>query len=86
MTSTSLIMTKRKDASKLVVWDAPPNDLVKTVLKEIRVVPIEMLDEREKFGFILWGPIRGNVSGGKVIDNDSEPRRSRDGKEMFIRK
>ena len=63
MTSTCLIMTKREDAMKLTIWDTPPNDLVGTMLKEIRVVPKEMFHLRKELGFIILGPIRGNVTG-----------------------
>ena len=68
-------MTEREDTAELMVWDAPPNDLIGTVFEEIRVIPKEMFDLRKEFGLFLWGPMRGNLTACKVVDNVGEPRR-----------
>jgi hypothetical protein len=36
-------MTEGKNAVEFRIWDTPPNDLVRTVFEEVRIVPIEML-------------------------------------------
>jgi len=38
MSPTSLIMTKRKDNSHLMIGNASPKDLVRAVLKQIKVI------------------------------------------------
>jgi len=49
-------MTKRKDTSHLMVGNAPPKDLVRTVFKQIGVILDKELHKVEESIFIILNP------------------------------
>ena len=56
MPPTCLVMMKRKDSSHLMVENAPPKNLVRTILKQIRVMPNKEFHEVEDPISIILGP------------------------------
>jgi len=46
-------MTKRKDTSHLMVGNAPPKDLVRTIIKQIGVIPNKELYKVEESIFVI---------------------------------
>lgn len=86
MAPKSLIMTKRKYTSKVMIRKTPPNDLVRIILEKLGIIPKEIFDLWKKLGFILLRPIRRNITSDKVVHNISKPRSKRNRKKVFIRK
>jgi hypothetical protein len=39
MASTSMIMTKGDDIRLLMLRNTPPNDLIRTILEQVRIIP-----------------------------------------------
>jgi len=48
MSPTCLVMTKRKDTPHFIVGNTPPKNLVRAVLKQIRIIPNKELNEVEE--------------------------------------
>jgi len=48
--------------------------LVRIIFEKIRVFPIVMSYLWEEPIFLLFGPLRRNISNGKVVHNVSKPR------------
>jgi hypothetical protein len=58
MASTSMIMTKRDDIGLVRLRDASPNDLIGTILEQIRIVPEKVLHHGHELGLILPPPMQ----------------------------
>ena len=48
MSTTSRGMTESQDTVKLILWDTTPNDLVRTVFEQMRIIPVKELDLRKE--------------------------------------
>jgi hypothetical protein len=55
--STSMIMTKGDDIGSVMHKYTPPNDLVGTILEQIRIIPEKVLHHGQKFELILSPPM-----------------------------
>ena len=64
-------MTKRKDTSYLMIRNAPPKDLIKTVLKQIGVIHNKELYKVEESIFVILSPILRDPTNNYVIHNIS---------------
>jgi hypothetical protein len=55
--STSMIMEKGDDIRLVMLRDTSPNDLIKTILKKVRIVPEKIFHHGHKLGLILSFPM-----------------------------
>ena len=56
MSTTRLIMAKRKNTPYLIIWNATSDDLVGTIFEQVWIVPIEIFHLGHEFAFVLFGP------------------------------
>jgi hypothetical protein len=67
MASTSMIMTEGDDTGLVKLGNAPLNDLIRTILKQVRIIPEEILHHGHKFGLILPPPMQRHLTGDKIV-------------------
>ena len=73
MAATGMIMTKRDDAGLVMVGNASPDDLIGTILKQVRIIPEEILHHGQEFGLILPPSMQRHLAGDKIVHYVSEP-------------
>jgi hypothetical protein len=74
MASTSMIVTKGDDIGLAKLRDASPNDLIGTILQQIRIVPEKVLHHGHELGLILPPPMQRHLTGDKIVYYISKPR------------
>jgi hypothetical protein len=74
MAPTSMIMTKRDDIGLVKFRYTSPNDLIGTILEQIRIIPKKSFHLGQKFDFILLPSMHRHLAGNKVVHYFSEPR------------
>jgi hypothetical protein len=72
--STSMIMTKGDDIGLVKLRYTPPNDLIGTILEQIRIIPEKGLHLRQKFELILLPPMQKHLVGDKIVHDVRIPR------------
>jgi len=71
---TSMIVTKGDDTRLVGLGDTSPNDLIGTILEQIRIIPEEILHHGHEFGLILPPPMQRHLTGNKIVYYVSKPR------------
>jgi hypothetical protein len=67
MASTSMIMTKGDNIGLVMLRYTPPNDLVETILEQIRIVPKKGLHHGQKFDLILPPPMQRHLADDRIV-------------------
>jgi hypothetical protein len=73
MASTSMIMTKGDDIGLVMLRYTSPNDLVGTILEQIRIIPEKGFHHGQKFDLILSPPMQRHLAGDKIVHYVSKP-------------
>ena len=73
MATTGMIMTEGDDIGLIMLRYTSPNDLIRTILKQIRIIPKEIFHHDQKFEFILLSPMQRHLAGDKIVHYISEP-------------
>jgi hypothetical protein len=71
--STGMIMTEGDDARLVRLGNASPNDLIGTILEQVRIFPEKILHHGHKFGLILPSPMQRHLTGDKIVYYVSKP-------------
>jgi hypothetical protein len=71
--STCMIMTKGDDIGLVKLRYTPPNDLVRTILEQIRIILEKGLHYGQKFELILLPPMQRDLAGNKIVHYVSKP-------------
>jgi len=74
MASTSMIVTKGDDIGLVRLRDASPNDLIGTILEQIRIVPEKVLYHGHELGLISPPPMQRYLTGDKIVYSITKPR------------
>jgi hypothetical protein len=72
--STSMIVTKGDDTRLVGLGDTSPNDMIGSILEQIRIVPEKILHHGHEFGLILPPPMQRHLTGDKIVYYVSKPR------------
>jgi hypothetical protein len=67
MASTCMIMTKGDDIGLVKLKYTPPNDLIGTILEQIRIIPEKCLHPGQKFELILLPLMQRHLAGNKIV-------------------
>jgi hypothetical protein len=67
MATTSFCMAEFYDTKGLIIWDTSPQDLIRVVFKQIRIIPIEISYVNKEFALILRCPSLRNETLDKVV-------------------
>jgi hypothetical protein len=67
MASTGMIMTKGDDIGLIILRYTPRNDLIGTILKQIRIIPEKVLHHGQKFELILSPPMQKHLASDKIV-------------------
>jgi hypothetical protein len=67
-------MTKADDIGLVLLRDTSPNDLIRTILEKIRIVPKKVLHHGYKLGLILPHPMQRHMTGDKIVHYINKPR------------
>jgi hypothetical protein len=62
MATTGIIMTERDDIGLVMLRYTSPNNLIGTILKQIRIIPEKVFHHGQKFEFIL-SPLNAKAFG-----------------------
>ena len=73
MASTSIIMTKGDDIRLVMLRNTPPNDLIGTILEQVRIIPKKLLHHGQKLGLILSPPMQRHLTCDKIVHYISKP-------------
>jgi hypothetical protein len=68
-----MITTKGDDFGLVILRYIPPNDLVRKLLEQIRIIPKKGLHHGQKFDLILLPPMRRHLAGDEIIHYVSKP-------------
>jgi hypothetical protein len=71
-----MIMAKGDDIRLVMLRDTSPNDLIRTILKKVRIIPEKkkkILHHGHKLGFILSPPMQRHVTSDKIVHYICEP-------------
>jgi hypothetical protein len=68
-----MIMTEGDDTGLVRLGNASPNDLIGTILVQVRIVPEKILHHGHKFGLILPPPMQRHLTGDKIVYYVSKP-------------
>jgi hypothetical protein len=74
MASTSMIMTKGDDIDLVKFRYASPNDLIRTILEQVRIIPKKGFQLGQKFEPILLPPMQRHLVSNKIVHYISKPR------------
>jgi hypothetical protein len=74
MASTCMIITKGDDIGLVKFRYASSNDLIGTILEQIRIVPKKVFHLGQKFELILLPPMQRHLAGNKIVHYVSKPR------------
>jgi hypothetical protein len=67
MATTSFCMAEFYNIKGLIIWDTSPQDLIRAVFKQIRIIPIEISYLNKEFAPILRCPSLRNETLDKVV-------------------
>jgi hypothetical protein len=67
------IMTEGDDTGLVRLRNTSPNDLIGTILEQVRIVPEKILHHRHEFGLILPPPMQRHLTGDKIVHYVSKP-------------
>ena len=73
MASTSMIMTEGDDVGLVRLKYTSPNNLIGTILKQIRIIPEKVFYHGQKIEFILSTLIQRHLASDKIVYYVSEP-------------
>jgi hypothetical protein len=73
MASTIMIMIERDDTGLVRLVNASSNDLIETLLEQVRVVLEKILHHGHEFGLILPSPMQRHLTGDKIVHYVSKP-------------
>ena len=73
MATTGMIMTKGDDIGFVMLRYTSPNDLIGTILKQIRIIPKKIFHHGQKLEFILSPPMQRHLASDKIVHYISEP-------------
>lgn len=65
--STGMIMTEGDDTGLVRLGNASPNDMIGTILEQVRIVPKKILHHGHEFGLILQPPMQRHLTGDKIV-------------------
>ena len=68
-----MIMTKGDDIGLVILRYTSPNDLVGTIVEQIRIILEKGLHHVQKFDLILSPPMQGHLAGDKIVHYVSKP-------------
>jgi hypothetical protein len=71
--STCMIMTKGDNIGLVMLKYTPPNDLLGTILEQIRIIPEKGLHHGHKFELLLLAPLQRLLAGDKIVHYVSKP-------------
>ena len=71
--TTGMIMTEGDDIGLAMLRYTSPNDLIWTILNQIRIIPKKIFQHGQKFKFILSPPMRRHLAGDKIVHYVNEP-------------
>jgi hypothetical protein len=71
--STSMIVTKGDDTRLVELGDTSPNDLIGTILEQIRIVLEKILHHDHEFGLILPPLMQRHLASDKIVYYVSKP-------------
>jgi hypothetical protein len=74
MASIGMIMIEGDDIGLIVLRYTSPNDLIGTILEQIRIIPEKVFHHGQKFELILSPPMQRHLAGDKIVHYVSEPR------------
>jgi hypothetical protein len=74
MASTCMIMTKGDDIGLVKFRYASPNDLIGTILEQVRIIPKKSFHLGQKFKLILLPPMQRHLAGNKIVHYVSKSR------------
>jgi hypothetical protein len=74
MAFTCMIMAKGDDIGLVKFRYASPNDLIGTILEQIKIIPKKGFHLGQKFEFILLPPMQRHLAGNKIVHYISKPR------------
>jgi hypothetical protein len=66
-------MTEGDDIGLVMLRYTSPNDLIETILKQIRIIPEKVFHHGQKFEFILSPSMQRHLVGDKIVHYVSEP-------------
>jgi hypothetical protein len=69
-----MIMTKGDDIGLVKLRYTPPNDLIGTILEQIRIILEKGLHLGLKFELILLPSMQRHLAGNKIVHYVSKPR------------
>jgi hypothetical protein len=69
-----MIMIKGDDISLVKFRYASPNDLIGTILEQVRIIPKKGFHLGQKFELILSPPMQRHLVGNKIVHYVSKPR------------
>jgi hypothetical protein len=69
-----MIMTKGDDTRLFGLGDTSPNDLIGTILEQIRIIPEKIIHHGHELGLILPPPMQRHLTGDKIVYYVSKPR------------
>jgi hypothetical protein len=65
--STGMIMIEGDDTGLVRLGNASPNNLIGTILEQVRIVPEKILHHGHEFGLILPPPMQRHLIGDKIV-------------------
>jgi hypothetical protein len=68
-----MIMTEGDDTRLVRLENASPNDLIGTILEQVRIVSEKILHQGHEFGLILPPPMQMHLTGDKIVHYVSKP-------------
>jgi hypothetical protein len=72
-----MIMTKGDDIGLVMLKDISPNDLIETILEQIRIVLEKVLHHGHELGLMLPPPMQMHLTNDKIVYYISKPWRRR---------
>jgi hypothetical protein len=69
-----MIMTKGDDIGLVQLKYTSPNDLIGTILEQIRIIPKKGFHLGQKFDLILLPPVQRHLAGNKKVHYVNKPR------------
>jgi hypothetical protein len=69
-----MIMTKGDDIGLVKFRYASPNDLIGTILEQVRIIPKKVFHLGQEFELIMLPPMQRHLAGNKIVHYISKPR------------
>jgi len=69
-----MIMIKGDEIGLVRLRDASPNNMIGTILEQIRIVQEKVLHHGHELGLILPSPMQRHLTGGKIVYYISKSR------------